>query len=349
MVQTLEIKDFVAKLKSTECLLIDARSETEFKRGHVPGAVNLPLLNDNARAEVGTLYKQKGRQAAVEKGFELAGPEFHKFIDFVRNNQKGNTVLVYCWRGGMRSGIMAWILGLAGFQVILLKGGYKQYRKLALESFNIERPIMVLGGKTGTGKTDLLSEMSRNNEIVIDLEALANHRGSVYGDLGQNPQPTQEHFENLLAWQWMNIESNALVWLENESSLIGHLKIPNVLFENMRNCVVIEVHRDFEVRLQRIVKEYGCFDKKVLAEKTTKVQKRLGGLRLQQALEYLDKDNIEGWAGIMLQYYDDTYKHSNSRRQADKITEVVYNENKSIAENARLIIAAKHSNTAEII
>jgi len=233
--------EFLEAIKEEDALLLDARSPKEYKHAHIPGAVNVPLLNDAQREKVGITYKKEGRDAAVLKGFELVGPHFADIIRHVRSLGEGKAIYVYCWRGGMRSGILAWLLSTAGFRVYRLEEGYKSYRALVLETLKVPRNIIILGGKTGSGKTELLAELSHLGEQIIDLEKLANHKGSSFGALGQEPQPSNEQFENLLFTCLENLKNDQVIWLENESRSIGSVKIPDSLFDQMRVAGVVEV------------------------------------------------------------------------------------------------------------
>src|SRR6185437_273071 len=177
----------------------DVRSPAEFRQGHLPGAYSLPLFTDDERARVGTTYKKQGKEAAVLLGFKITGPRWTGFIHEAVRIAPGKKIALHCWRGGMRSSAMAWALDLYGFEVCLLQGGYKAYRRWVFRQFEKELSLLVLGGMTGSGKTRMLQQMGAMGEQVIDLEELARHQGSSYGTLGRMIQPTQEQFENELA------------------------------------------------------------------------------------------------------------------------------------------------------
>ncbi len=300
--------------------IVDVRSPAEFEQGHLPGAINLPLLNNQERAIVGTIYKKMGNADAVQKGFELVGPKFAAYIEKAKEIAPSRTICVYCWRGGMRSNIMAWLLTTAGFEVNLLKGGYKSFRTSAILSFEMQRKFLILGGKTGSGKTEMLMHLKNNGEQVIDLEALAHHRGSAFGAIGQSMQPSNEQFENELFWQLRNMKTSSPIWLENESRLIGKIKIPDAFYAQMRTAKVIEMLVDKEMRISRIVQEYGQFSKDLLADATSKLEKKLGNLRMNQAIEHLQNGNIREWTIMMLDYYDDFYAFGMSKRNPDSIS-----------------------------
>jgi tRNA 2-selenouridine synthase len=317
--QVVSIDSFLKEISEGKRVILDVRSPKEFQHAHLPGAVSFPLLNDEERMQVGITYKNNGRESAVIKGFELVG---HKFADFIKQAKEiapGKEVMIYCWRGGMRSNTMAWILSLGGFKITVLNGGYKTFRRWALDQFQTNKSILIIGGKTGSGKTELLNALKKNGEQIIDIENIANHKGSAFGSLGQKLQPSTEQFENLLALEWSKMDSEKILWLENESMLIGTCALPIGIFNQMRTAPVIEIYLDYEIRKKRILNEYGIFDVKLLAEKTQKVKKRLGGLRLKEALDFLETGDLSGWCDVMMHYYDKTYNQSNDQREKNNI------------------------------
>ncbi len=334
----LTIDNFIDKLENDNSLLIDARSEKEFDHAHIPGAINIPLLNNEHRHVVGIEYKTKGREAAVALGFKLVGPLFHEFIEIAKANGKTKEAMIYCWRGGMRSSIMGWVLSMAGFKVMLLKGGYKSFRNFILTELKQKKEILIIGGHTGVGKTEILSEIKKSGEQVIDLERLANHRGSAFGKLGLPPQPSNEFFENQLGLYWRKINPQKKVWLESESHNIGQIKIPDSVFEQLQMAPLIELNCDLEYRKKRIMKEYGDFPKKDLADCTSKLGKRLGNLRLAEALKALENNQMDQWLDILIDYYDKTYSYTLNERKTLSRLSMSKQENESIPEFARRII-----------
>ena len=312
----LPVEEFLNQLQNDGKLLIDVRSENEYLHAHIPGAVNIPLLNNEHRILVGTCYKQKGREAAVRLGFELVGPLFHSFIAKVDELQKGRELLVYCWRGGMRSGIMSWLLSMSGYQVNTLKGGYKFFRRYVFESLAQPKRVVILGGHTGTGKTKFLKLLKDAGEQVVDLEGLANHRGSAFGQIGLPPQPMNEHFENLLALEWRNVLADRPVWIEAESRSIGRIKIPDVFYPMFMSAPVVELDVSIEKRIDNILADYGKFDKAELANCTRKIEKRLGNQRMKECLHLLEENRMEEWVELLLIYYDKQYAHSLAERKS---------------------------------
>ena len=296
----LKVSDFADLACSGSYVLLDMRSESEYNFSSIPGSLNIPILNDAHRHEVGLTYKQKGKKEAIRKGFELAGPLFSSILDKADKLCGQKPVLLYCWRGGLRSSISSWLLETAGFNVSLLEGGYKAFRNFALSQFSVKRKILVLGGRTGSGKTELLKRMKNQGQFVIDLENIANHRGSAFGALGKGPQPSNEYFENMLAMELLRIPVNEPVWIENESRAIGKLKLPDDLYRQIRFAPLVELNIDIVRRKQNIMKEYGIFPVEELLTCTEKLAKRLGGLRLQNALSALAENDLDAWLDIVL-------------------------------------------------
>ncbi|GAB4365583.1 MAG: tRNA 2-selenouridine(34) synthase MnmH [Elainellaceae cyanobacterium] len=295
-------------------VILDVRSPAEYEQGHIPGAVSFPLFSNEERAIVGTCYKQQGRDAAVELGFEIAGPKCAEFVKRAKTIAPDRLVRVHCWRGGMRSEAIAWILGMAGFKVSLLIGGYKAFRRWVLGSFEHPKPIIVLGGMTGSGKTEILTALADQGAQTLDLEELANHRGSSYGSLGLPDQPSNEHFENRVAVRWARLSPQRPVWVEAESKRIGTCRIPEPLFRQMEQASVLEVTRSRVERVNTLVEIYGAADIPQLIMATERIRKRLGGQRTQQAIEFLRQGNLAEACNIILDYYDKTYTYDLQRR-----------------------------------
>jgi len=334
--EIISIEEFVSEISRGHSVILDVRSPGEYTHAHIPGSINLPLLNNDERKEVGITYNNNGREAAVVKGFELVGNKFADYIKMAKEISPSKKVLIYCWRGGMRSNIMTWLLSLSGFKCSTLEGGYKSFRGWVLNQFQVHKNILIIGGTTGSGKTELLNSLKELGEQIIDIEYIANHKGSAFGSLGQKEQPTSEHFENLLAMEWTKADAEKILWIENESMLIGTCALPIGIFNQMRTAPVIEINLDYEIRKKRILNEYGKFDVKILAEKTGKVKKRLGGLRLKQALDYLEEGNIISWCDVMMEYYDKTYNQSNNHREQNNIYPVIL-EHDHMKENSVII------------
>ncbi len=319
--------------------VIDVRSPGEFAHAHIPGAVNIPLFDNDERAQVGTKYKQVGRDAAVLLGLELVGPKLAGFVRQARKLTKGGKpdVLVHCWRGGMRSGSFAWLLNTAGITATTLEGGYKAYRHVVLNLFTEPYKLMVLGGKTGSGKTDILKELARQGEQVIDLEAMAHHKGSSYGAIGQLPQPSSEQLENRLFTALRALNPAKRIWLEDESRSIGTCFVPRALWEQMQAAPVAFVDVPKPVRIQRLVAEYAGINHDLLVEATERIRKRLGGQATKDALAALTQHDYATVADLTLAYYDKAYMHGVLQRQAERVHTLSVMEDNP-AETARQLI-----------
>lgn len=308
MKQTLSAEAFLDE--SRQGLVIDVRSPGEYRAGHIPGAVSLPLFSDAERAEVGTLYTRVGRNQAVERGLEIVGPKMAGFVRTARQLAEDRTLYIYCWRGGMRSGSMAWLMRTAGMQAAVLEGGYRAYRRSFAELL-ASRPwrLIVVGGFTGCGKSAMLRAMADRGEQVLDLEALASHKGSVFGALGQAEQPTTEEFINRIHHSFRNMDPARPVWVEGESQTIGHVTVPTELYRMMQAAPLVLFSLEPQARLRRLVTEYGGFSADELSEAFGKIAKRLGD-GYPRALQCLRTGNIEQAARIAMNYYDKCYTRS---------------------------------------
>lgn len=330
--------------------VIDARSEGEFAQSHIPNAINIPILNNEERVVVGTLYKQNGSEEATLKGFELVGPRFHEIQKSALAQFPEKKILIYCWRGGMRSQILSWLLTMVGFEVNRLKGGYKTYRTHSFDTVRKKLNLLVLAGRTGTGKTILLKNLQVQGEQILDLEGIANHKGSSFGAIGQKNQPSVEQFENLLAEAILKLDTNQPVWIENESRKIGRLILPDKLYAQMLNAPLIDIYRTEAERIKLISEEYGVLPKDELIQAVLRLKKKLGGLRTSQAIEAIIEENHEDWISNLLIYYDKAYdfdldKHESEMKISLNLEGVSESETINQLINARfkLIPKAAHS------
>ena len=317
--------------------IVDVRSPAEFRQGHIPGAHNLPLFDDAGRAEVGTLYKQQGRATAVLRGLALVGPRLENLARALADlaaTAPGEPLRLHCWRGGMRSESVARLAEALELPVVLLAGGYKAYRRWVLELFERPWPLRLLGGRTGSGKTDLLLALAARGVPVVDLEGLANHRGSSFGALGLPPQPSSEQYENLLARDLARLEGAGEIWLEAESSQVGRCRIPAGLWRQMKEAPVLEVLRPLQERVARLVEVYGMQEPELVAEATRRIARRLGPQRTAAALEAIEQGDAAAACRQMLDYYDRCYDHDLSSHTVRSVDL----GNLSAAEAARLVL-----------
>ncbi len=325
-IQKINIEEFLAL--ANQFPVLDVRSPGEYLHAHIPTAVSLPLFTDTERKIVGTAYKQQSREIAIKLGLDFFGVKMRLMVEaaegIIGNWQRAtgkeskpnnnsplpiaNCLLIHCWRGGMRSAAVAWLLDLYGFKVYTLAGGYKAYRNWALQLFEQPYSLNIIGGYTGSGKTPILQELKDRGYAVLDLEALANHKGSAFGSLGENPQPSQEMFENLLALNLHNL-SNPLngIFVEDESQRIGIINVPAVFWKQMRSSKILFLEIPFEERLKYLVANYGKFEKELLAIAISRIQNRLGGLETKMAIQFLQEENYFECFRILLKYYDKWY------------------------------------------
>lgn len=306
--------------------VIDVRSPGEYIQGHIPGAVNIPLFDDRERAIIGTIYTKVGSEAAIEKGLEIATPKIPFYLNSLQEVAKDHRILVHCWRGGMRSAEMAALFAREGFEPSLLKGGYKEYRRFVRAELGQPAHVMVIGGYTGSGKTEILKMLEKNGCQVIDLEGLACHKGSAFGALGQPAQPTNEQFENELYLQWSKFDLSQPVWLEDESRMVGRVTLPEPVFDKICTGWLLKIDVPKADRIRRLVEEYAQYDKKLLSEAITKISERLGRPRTLDALKAIENSEFEKVASNVLTYYDKAYDFSTFRRPGQRISRFVISQ-----------------------
>lgn len=276
----------------------------EYQHAHIPGALNVPLFSDEQRAQVGTCYKKVGRIEAFSLGLNFVAQSLHQFLDLPQ------MVTLYCARGGMRSQSVCKLLQLIGTSARQLPGGYKQYRQQVLSQFEKNYQLKVLAGHTGSGKTRLLHQYKAQGLQVLDLEALACHKGSSFGHIGLPAQPSQEQFENLLAKALSTYNPKEPIWVEDESRLIGTCVLPGFFYQQLLDADVEWVCLAKELRIQNLVMEYGTLPIPALIESTARLKKRLGAVRCQEAIQAIETQNFEKAAEIILEYYDKAYTQS---------------------------------------
>jgi len=344
-ISKLNIDEFLSFAQNNPVL--DVRSPGEYAHAHIPGAYSFPIFSNEERKIIGTAYKQESREKAIKLGLDFFGKSMVRLVEEaekISENQKRTSreIGVHCWRGGMRSAAIAWLLDLYGFKVYLLSGGYKSYRKWALEQFQKDYNLYVVGGYTGGDKTGVLQELKKLQEPVVDLEAIASHKGSAFGGLGMPVQPSQEHFENLLALE-LNEQrtsfNNAPIWIEGESQRLGDVNIPFVFYKTMRTQPLFFLDVPFEKRLSHIVQYYGKFEKEKLINGIIRIKKRLGGLETKTAINALLEEDIHGCFTTLLQYYDKLYlKSTHSKEDGERPVSYVTSESIDVKLNTEKLI-----------
>lgn len=304
-------------------IFIDLRSPSEYETGRIPGAFNIPLFTDQERAEVGTIYKQVGAEQAKDRGLEIVAPKLPGMVSAIRKHTvTKRPVVLYCWRGGMRSASVAAIAEIMGVHVYRLNGGYKSYRRHVLESleqFKLKPQIVVLCGSTGVGKTTLLKMLAKAGEAVIDLEGIANHRGSAFGHVGLGKPSTAQNFDSLLLEDLLRFNDRPTLLVECESKRIGNVYLPQVLYQRMQIGKKILVTASLETRSERIISEYqqtGICNEAVIGS-IRMLAKRLGERTSQNLIELYQNGKFKEVVEFLLsEYYDPLYGYEKSNPES---------------------------------
>ena len=302
-------------------LPVDVRTPLEFAEDHIPGAINVPLLTNEERVEIGTLYKHEGPHRARVRGLELTAHRFPEMVRRIAEEAKGRPLLVYCWRGGLRSTTVTSILELTGYQAVQLVGGYKSFRSRVMEYFAPfvpTAPLVVLHGMTGTGKSRLLECLPAKGGAIIDLEGLACHRGSAFGQLGLTQELTQKRFETLLWDAFRKLPPGVPLVIEGESERIGRVSLPGELYGKMGEGVRVWCSASLATRVGRLVEEYGLpVYKEEMAVALQRIRKKLGGKICDELAGNLERWELEPFmTGLVEHYYDKAY-YKNRTWEAD--------------------------------
>lgn len=313
-------------------VIIDVRAPIEFKKGHIANAINVPLFEDIERAEIGTLYKQQGKDIAVTRGLEIVSPKLVPFVNQVKKLSSSKKIFVYCFRGGMRSNSFAWLMNTSGLDATILEGGYKNYRNHVLNYFEREKKLVVLGGMTGSGKTDLLKNIKHDNFQIIDLEAIANHKGSAFGSINEEKQNPQQVFENNLFYALNLLDEDKHILVEDESQSIGFNKIPRGFWFQMKKAPIIKLEVPFELRVQKLVQDYTTTNIEALKICIKKIEQNLGTQNANLCLNYLDENNLTEVARLTLKYYDKAYSFTYNKKTSQQIIPLVL-DTMNIEEN----------------
>ncbi|MGM0411262.1 MAG: tRNA 2-selenouridine(34) synthase MnmH [Bacillota bacterium] len=318
-------------LKKKSVVFVDARSPAEYKESTIPNSINLPLLNNKERKIVGTIYTKESPAKAKMKGVELVSPKLPQLISKIRELRANyNYVIIFCSRGGLRSESLITFAELAGLKTFQLKGGYKAYRHFILnqlKSYNINSKFIVIHGNTGVGKTELLYKLKERGINIIDIEGLANHRGSVFGGIGLNKARNQKMFDSLLWEKLEKIKNSNFIAVEAENRRIGMSNLPDFFVRKMENGIHILIESSPERRVKRIYNEYttsykknkekfieNTLDslnsiKKYLLKNTTKK-------KYKNLVNLLKKGNLKKAIEILLKdYYDPMYKHKQKKQK----------------------------------
>jgi len=311
---------FVDSRNVADVRYLDVRAPSEYRDGCIPTAYNIPLLTDEERTAIGCLYRSLGQSSAIEKGYDFFFPKLDYFSNSFSQFNQDDTLVIYCARGGMRSRVITAFLNRCGFKAKQLVGGYKAFRQWnleALNSFKIEHPV-VLHGKTGVGKT-LVLELLEN---ALNLEALAHHRGSLFGGIGKHPT-TQKHFEAALIERLQQLDNRRPVFIEGESQRIGNITLPTRLFQQMKTARMVLLEAPMTVRVQRTIEAYIRQQPAFLPDIRQTIQalqNDLGKKPVDHLLTLFDNGDYEScFESILKHYYDKRYAHSLDKIHFDTV------------------------------
>lgn len=314
----------VDEFEDVDAPLIDVRSPGEYAESHIPGAINVPLLNDEHRHHVGVVYKMEGQEAAISLGYKLVDPLRNQILENLISVVVGPRVKVYCARGGLRSQLMADFFSQNGFEVTLLKGGYKAYRNHAIRLYGKFNNIMILSGHTGSGKTEILKELSRLGEQVLDLEDLANHRGSAFGALGMEIQPTSTQFHNRIYEVLRGFDPAKRLWVESESITVGKVFIPEEFWRKMKMAPAVEIILPIEERVRYTLEIYGKYELSSLADCIRQLKRRLGDEEMRVLCALTEIGDLEPVVNRLMKYYDNAYEMSKKKRDCQDYVKLHY-------------------------
>lgn len=332
MVEDITVEQFVALLAKGDITPVDVRSPGEFAEGTVPGSVNVPLFDDRERRDIGINYKQISVDAAKELGLEIVAG---KLPEFIRKMQSlPGRKAVFCWRGGMRSKASATLLSLVAGKVYRVQGGIRAYRRWVVETlagFEWKPPLVVLGGYTGTGKTEALRRLQRKGYPALDLEGLAGHRGSIFGGVGTSPR-NQRTFEALLVHELIRLNHSPYVLMEAESRRVGKVMMPEFLVAAKERAIQLYLEMPVEERIRNILEDYEpekhpqeCLDAFARIERKIHTPVAREIRRAMENGEYADAVR-----GLLEYYYDPRYEHTVSEYNAERITLRVRNTEDAI-------------------
>jgi len=305
---------------------LDVRSPGEFAAGHIPGAFSWPLLSDSERHQVGLCFKNRGSAEAIELAWLYVGPKIPWLLQSLHALSETAGIgptrpwTVYCWRGGQRSMGMEMLVRQAGYPVQRYAGGYKAWRGRMPALWGQPWRWFILGGRTGSAKTEALHDLAVAGHQVLDLEGLAGHKGSAFGNLDQVPQPTQEHFMNRLAQVLDGFDPAKPVWVESESRQIGSLHLPDELYQAMQRAPYFRLNRSMDFRIRHLLSNYGAADPALLREAFLKIERKMGPQHCRTAVHCLDLGQLEEAARLALTYYDRTYDYAFGQRPCPDCT-----------------------------
>ncbi|MFC4559511.1 tRNA 2-selenouridine(34) synthase MnmH [Virgibacillus kekensis] len=312
MFRDISFPEVLEKQEKENHTLIDVRSPKEYEEATIPGSVNIPVFTDEERAEVGTLYKQVGKKAAKQRGLEIMSAKLPEFI--TRFQEIDTPKTVFCWRGGMRSKTAATLVDLMGADVNRLTGGYRSYRQWVvsfLEKEDFKPELLVLNGNTGSGKTILLKRLADEGYPVMDLEGMANHRGSIFGQIGLNPS-NQKKFDSLLVDNLLRFQESRFVFVEGESRRIGRITIPEFLYRKKEQGIQLFIELPVEERINNILEDYQPWNSpKRFMEAFQLIRRKIHTPIAKEIESALTEGHYRNAVKLLLEYYyDPRYEHA---------------------------------------
>jgi tRNA 2-selenouridine synthase len=328
------VRQSIIEFLDLQIPIVDVRSPLEFEAGHIELAVNIPILNNQNRIHIGKTFKQKGREAAIKLGYELVNPLKPHLLESIIQKVVGKTIALYCARGGLRSNHMAAFFAEHGYTVYVLNGGYKAFRNHLLSIIAQFKRILVLSANTGSGKTEILHALKAKGAQVLDLEGLAKHKGSVFGALGNEPQPSSAVFHNLIFEELKHYNPHEVLWVENESFTIGQVHLPIELWTHMKVAAGIEISVPLEDRVNFIESDYGRYTADELVFCIQKLNKRLGDEACRKICDLVQEGELKAAIYGLFKYYDKAYEMGRSKRNCHHYVKIPFEnlEPEKIAE-----------------
>lgn len=320
MFHDITLEEMLIKQANEDHTIIDVRSPKEYQDATIPGSINIPVFTDDERAEVGTLYKQTGKAAAKERGLEIFSAKLPEFIATLNKITTPKTV--FCWRGGMRSKTTATVADLMGIHVNRLSGGIRSYRQWVvseLEKQEFKPDLFVLNGNTGSGKTALLKKLSQNGFPVMDLEGMANHRGSIFGQIGFEPS-NQKKFESQFVHKMLDLQNEPFVFIEGESKRIGKATMPEFFYKKKENSKQFIINMPIEERVKNILDDYHPWNSpEKFIEAFRIIKKRIHTPVAKEIDDDLQNGDYTDAVRLLLEYYyDPRYEHAAEQYPDDK-------------------------------
>lgn len=343
MFKDISVSELIALKNKGYLTVIDVRSPSEFLDSTIPGSMNIPFFNDEERAEIGTIYKQVNPQAAKERGLEIISAKLPAFVKEF-SKIKGKKA-VFCWRGGMRSRTSATVLSLMGIEVFRLEGGYRNYRNSVVEklhSFQITSDAFVLNGNTGSGKTTILHRLANEGYPTIDLEGLAKHRGSIFGQIGLTPH-NQKTFDALLLEELERLKCSPYILFEGESKRIGKVMIPDFIIDKKESGTQLLIEMPIEERVKHILEDYQPWEhQEECISAFLRIKRRIHTPIAKQIQTDLELKNYDSAVRYLLEYYyDPLYEHSTKQYRADHIVTIKANNIDEAVDKIRQYLNTK--------